>query len=97
MYQPEFIARRAASRTSSFTKTFDNGTFLISLIRQAQSIFRSGPIPKRLRQPGPLPFHRCHPPSADGGFQSHPKTPPIRRATVLPAETPADGLRLPLL
>src|SRR5215468_11132742 len=32
MYQPEFIARTPASRTSSFTKTLDKGTFLISLI-----------------------------------------------------------------
>src|SRR6266404_3445492 len=31
MYQPEFIARRPASRTSSFTKTFDSGIFFISL------------------------------------------------------------------
>src|SRR5215475_8025825 len=30
MYQPEFIARRPASRTSLSTNTFDNGIFFIS-------------------------------------------------------------------
>jgi hypothetical protein len=30
MYQPELIARMAASRTSSFTKTRESGTFFIS-------------------------------------------------------------------
>src|SRR5207247_11344501 len=29
MYQPEFIARMPASRTSSFTKTRESGTFFI--------------------------------------------------------------------
>jgi hypothetical protein len=31
MYQPELIARMPASRTSSFTKTRESGTFFISL------------------------------------------------------------------
>src|SRR5437773_11151708 len=35
MYQPEFIARSPASRTSSSTKTRESGIFFISLIRNS--------------------------------------------------------------
>src|ERR1700745_4081263 len=89
------MARSPASRTSSFTKTFDNGIFFIVLIRRRQSIFRCAPIPSPLPPLGPLPSHRCHPPTAVGGFQLNRQTPPTRPVTVLPEETPADAPRLP--
>src|ERR1043166_2147812 len=38
MYQPEFIARNPASRTSSSTKTLESGTFFTSLTRASVDV-----------------------------------------------------------